>query len=81
MFVKLTPEGGKIGEVARACFDKGIDSVGGTGNRLAIPDNNPNHKYLKNTPKAIAQGAHRFERGHHFFNAAKSKADALGMGF
>ncbi|MBW1697557.1 MAG: 4Fe-4S binding protein [Deltaproteobacteria bacterium] len=38
VFVKLTPEGGKIGQVARACFDAGIDSVGGTGNRLAIPD-------------------------------------------
>jgi len=38
VFVKLTPEGGKIGEVARACFDRDIDSVGGTGNRLAIPE-------------------------------------------
>ena len=44
VFVKLTPEGGKIGEVAKACFQNGIDSVGSTGNRLAIPDfdiNNP----------------------------------------
>jgi len=44
VFVKLTPEGGRIGEVAKACFDSGIASVGGTGNRLAIPDfdiNNP----------------------------------------
>lgn len=43
VFVKLTPEGGKIGEVARACFDKGIPSVGGTGNRLAIPDFDIHH--------------------------------------
>ena len=43
VFVKLTPEGGKIGEVAGACFDKGIDSVGGTGNRLAIPDFDIHH--------------------------------------
>lgn len=43
VFVKLTPEGGKIGEVARACFDKGTDSVGGTGNRLAIPDFDIHH--------------------------------------
>lgn len=38
VFVKLTPEGGKIAEVAKACFDNGIASVGSTGNRLAIPD-------------------------------------------
>ena len=38
IFVKLTPEGGKIAEVAKACFDSGIISVGSTGNRLAIPD-------------------------------------------
>lgn len=38
VFVKLTPEGGKIGDVAQACFENGIVSVGGTGNRLAIPD-------------------------------------------
>jgi dihydroorotate dehydrogenase/NAD-dependent dihydropyrimidine dehydrogenase PreA subunit len=43
VFVKLTPEGGKIGEVARACFDTGADSVGGTGNRLAIPDFDIHH--------------------------------------
>jgi len=44
VFVKLTPEGGKIGDVAAACFKEGIPCVGGTGNRLAIPDfdiNNP----------------------------------------
>jgi len=38
VFVKLTPEGGKVAEVARACFDAGIASVGTTGNRLAIPE-------------------------------------------
>ncbi len=46
VFVKLTPEGGRIGEVAKACFDNAIVSVGSTGNRLAIPDfdiNNPQH--------------------------------------
>ena len=46
VFVKLTPEGGRIADVAKACFDNGIASVGGTGNRLAIPDfdiNNPEH--------------------------------------
>jgi NADPH-dependent glutamate synthase beta subunit-like oxidoreductase/dihydroorotate dehydrogenase len=37
VFVKLTPEGGKIAEVAKACFEAGADVVGGTANRLAIP--------------------------------------------
>ncbi len=37
VFVKLTPEGGKIAEVAKACFEAGADSVGTTANRLAIP--------------------------------------------
>ena len=27
-----------VGDVAKACFDRGIISVGSTGNRLAIPD-------------------------------------------
>lgn len=43
VFVKLTPEGGKIGDVAKACFDNGIISVGTTGNRLAIPDFDIHH--------------------------------------
>lgn len=37
VFVKLTPEGGRIGQVAKACFDAGADAVGGTANRLGIP--------------------------------------------
>lgn len=37
VFVKLTPEGGKIANVAHACFNAGADAVGGTANRLAIP--------------------------------------------
>ena len=38
VFVKLTPEGGRIAQVARACFDAGVVSAGTTANRLAIPD-------------------------------------------
>jgi dihydroorotate dehydrogenase len=38
VFVKLTPEGGRIAQVARACFEAGIVSAGTTANRLAIPD-------------------------------------------
>ena len=37
VFVKLTPEGGRIAEVAKACFDAGAAAVGGTANRLGVP--------------------------------------------
>lgn len=37
LFVKLTPEGGKIAQVAAALYAAGADAVGGTSNRLAIP--------------------------------------------
>lgn len=37
LFVKLTPEGGKIAQVATALYAAGADAVGGTSNRLAIP--------------------------------------------
>jgi len=38
VFVKLTPEGGRIAEVAQACFQSGASVVGTTANRLAIPE-------------------------------------------
>ncbi len=38
VFVKLTPEGGRIAQVAEACFAAGAASVGTTANRLAIVD-------------------------------------------
>ncbi len=37
MVAKLTPEGGRIGEVARAAVEAGADAVSGTANRLGIP--------------------------------------------
>lgn len=37
VFVKLTPEGGRIAQVAQACFEAGAAAVGGTANRLGIP--------------------------------------------
>jgi NADPH-dependent glutamate synthase beta subunit-like oxidoreductase/dihydroorotate dehydrogenase len=37
LFVKLTPEGGKISKVAKALYAAGADAVGGTANRLGIP--------------------------------------------
>ncbi len=37
LFVKLTPEGGKIAQVAKTLYAAGADAVGGTANRLGIP--------------------------------------------
>jgi len=37
LFVKLTPEGGRIAKVAKALYAAGADAVGGTANRLGIP--------------------------------------------
>ena len=37
LFVKLTPEGGKIAQVAKSLYAAGADAVGGTGNRMGIP--------------------------------------------
>jgi len=38
VFVKITPEGGHIADVAKACFDKSIDCVVSVANRLAIAE-------------------------------------------
>ncbi|MDO9541990.1 MAG: 4Fe-4S binding protein [Kiritimatiellia bacterium] len=38
VFVKITPEGGRIADVAKACFDKGIPCVASVANRLAIAE-------------------------------------------
>lgn len=37
LFVKLTPEGGHIAQVAKAVCLAGADAVGGAGNRLGMP--------------------------------------------
>lgn len=37
LFVKLTPEGGRIAQVAKSLYAAGADAVGGTANRLGIP--------------------------------------------
>jgi len=37
VFVKLTPEGGRIAQVAKASFEAGADAVVDTANRLGIP--------------------------------------------
>ena len=38
LFVKLTPEGGHVAQVAKAALDAGADGVSGTANRLGIPN-------------------------------------------
>ena len=37
VFVKLTPEGGRIAQVAKASFEAGVDAVVSVANRLGIP--------------------------------------------
>ena len=37
LFVKLTPEGGEVAQVAAALYAAGADAVGSTGNRLGLP--------------------------------------------
>ncbi len=37
LFLKLTPEGGQIGPIAKAAVEAGADAVGGTANRLGVP--------------------------------------------
>ncbi len=43
LFVKLTPEGGQIANIASALYAAGADAVGGTGNRLGIPELDLDH--------------------------------------
>ena len=48
---------------------------------LGDRDTDPNHEDLRKTPKAMAQGAHRFERGHNYFKEAKNRAVELNTTF
>ena len=52
VFVKITPEGGQIADVAKACYDKGADCVCSVANRLAIADFDIEH---------INQGPYRLQ--------------------
>ncbi len=38
VIAKLTPEGGRVAEAARACIRAGADAAGSTANRLGIPE-------------------------------------------
>ncbi|HEX4130715.1 MAG TPA: CapA family protein [Pirellulales bacterium] len=46
---------------------------------LGTADTDPNHKNLRRTPEANAQGPHRFARGHTFYEAGQKRAAALGV--
>ena len=48
---------------------------------LGTDDVDVNHPKLRRTPQAMMQGAHRFERGHTFFETAKREAKALNVPF
>ena len=46
---------------------------------LGDKDTDEDHKYLRKTPKAMAQGKHRFERGQTFYETAKLESARLGV--
>lgn len=48
---------------------------------LGEKDIDPQHKLLRHTPQAEAQGAYRLERGKNFYAAAQAKAKELGVPF
>lgn len=46
---------------------------------LGERDTDPNHRLLRRTSEAMAQGPHRFARGLAFFAAGRQAADSLGV--
>ena len=48
---------------------------------LGEEDTDSEHRHLRRTPEAMAQGKHRLERGQAFFAHAQSKAADLGVPF
>jgi hypothetical protein len=48
---------------------------------LGDQDTDPDHDSLRRTPQAMLQGAHRFQRGHTFYQACKQMAASLGVEF
>jgi hypothetical protein len=49
--------------------------------QLGEEDNDPNHRFLRTADEAMRQGAHRFERGHNFYEKAQKIADNNGSNF
>ena len=48
---------------------------------LGDRDTDPNHYQLSKTPQAMAQGIHRYERGHNYFRQARERASELQCAF
>jgi hypothetical protein len=48
---------------------------------LGEEDTDPEHPNLRRTPEAMAQGEHRFARGHFFFEAARAYSEQLNVPF
>lgn len=48
---------------------------------LGDKDIDPNHRSLRRTSEAMAQGMHRYERGHRFYAAARDLALSTNMPF
>ena len=46
---------------------------------LGERDTDPRHQHLRHTPEAEAQGPHRYARGVYFANAARVRAEELGV--
>lgn len=44
-------------------------------------DRDPGHAQLRRTPGAMAQGAHRYERGESFYREARNRAAESGVAF
>lgn len=55
------------------------------GRRLVVllgdRDTDPDHRSLRRTPKAMAQGEHRYARGHAFFERARGTAAEMNVPF
>lgn len=48
---------------------------------LGDQDTDPNHRNLRRTPEALAQGPHRYARGANFAALGRTQAEALGAEF
>lgn len=49
--------------------------------QLGKEDNNPKHKYLNTSKKALQQGENRYERGQSFYKKSKTLAEQENMKF
>jgi poly(3-hydroxybutyrate) depolymerase len=62
-------------EMLRAAWTKPVTVL------LGALDTDPEHRYLRRAPEAMAQGAHRFARGQRYFEMNRQAAERLGVPF